>query len=283
MIQWYSRLFACVIAITCLMFMACNETSSSGDALETPGGYAYNKIVDVDGETPLVGDFVFFDLTVTSGDSLVQSSHTKGDPFQVKIMEDNKMYAAFTPVIDMIRTMSPGDSSILFFPRDSFANRGAGMEQFADIIEYQVALKEIKTADAFKVYQDSVNQIRMQEAQVVAGRLPDVESFANDFYNDYKSNRLGDKIISKPSGLKYVIHDEGNTARPIDKGSFISTYYYGTLEKDNSLFDTSFKQGFPLNLTVGIREVIAGWDEGTGRFELRSKSNIHYSKRTGLW
>ena len=115
-----------------LMFAGCNSdgSSNSSKSNRTSSGYDFKVVKDVAGESPQLEDFAFFDLSVTSDDSLIQSSHQQKDPFMVKISDDRNIYGAFAPVIDMLRTMSPGDSCVLYFPRDSFANGGAGMEQF---------------------------------------------------------------------------------------------------------------------------------------------------------
>jgi FKBP-type peptidyl-prolyl cis-trans isomerase len=62
------------------------------------------------------------------------------------------------------------------------------------------------------------------------------------------------------SGLYYKIIKEGSGAKP-EKGSKVSVHYKGTL-LDGTEFDSSYQRKQPIEFTVGIGQVIAGWDEG---------------------
>ncbi len=77
--------------------------------------------------------------------------------------------------------------------------------------------------------------------------------------NAYKTSALGDKLISTPSGLKYVVHHEGSgpKAKP---GQYVLVDYYGML-MDGMRFDDSYKNGYPFGFLLGHNQVIAGFDE----------------------
>ena len=62
------------------------------------------------------------------------------------------------------------------------------------------------------------------------------------------------------SGLFYKITKEGSGAIP-KKGSKVSVHYRGTL-LDGTVFDSSYQRKEPIEFTVGIGQVIKGWDEG---------------------
>jgi peptidylprolyl isomerase len=65
--------------------------------------------------------------------------------------------------------------------------------------------------------------------------------------------------VTTPSGLKYVVRKEGAGPKP-SKGASIKAHYTGTLT-DGTKFDSSRDRGQPLQFTVGVGQVIAGWDE----------------------
>ncbi|KAN0091273.1 hypothetical protein V8E55_004839 [Tylopilus felleus] len=46
------------------------------------------------------------------------------------------------------------------------------------------------------------------------------------------------------------------------KGDTISVHYTGTLFEGGTKFDSSLDRGQPLSFTLGVRQVIRGWDEG---------------------
>ena len=62
------------------------------------------------------------------------------------------------------------------------------------------------------------------------------------------------------SGLFYKITKEGTGAQPA-KGAQVAVHYKGTLT-DGTVFDSSYQRGEPIKFTVGVGQVIPGWDEG---------------------
>jgi FKBP-type peptidyl-prolyl cis-trans isomerase len=136
------------------------------------------------------------------------------------------------------------------------------MAGLADILTYEVALKEIKNEEAYKVFSDSLNAIRQNEIAAVQKREVEVATFVQDLFSKYKSSQLGDVLQKTESGLEYIIHEVGDESSKVEDGELVSVHYYGSLKSDNSMFDNSFKRGEPFTLTVNRGEVIPGWDEG---------------------
>lgn len=90
-------------------------------------------------------------------------------------------------------------------------------------------------------------------------------------------------VITTSSGLKYVEIKEGTGATP-QPGQTIEVHYTGTLE-DGTQFDSSRDRGRPFSFTVGVGQVIKGWDEGLstmkvgGRRKLIIPSELGYGSR----
>jgi FKBP-type peptidyl-prolyl cis-trans isomerase len=62
------------------------------------------------------------------------------------------------------------------------------------------------------------------------------------------------------SGLYYTITKEGEGEHP-SKGANVSVHYKGTLV-DGTVFDSSYQRDQPIEFSVGVGQVIPGWDEG---------------------
>lgn len=66
------------------------------------------------------------------------------------------------------------------------------------------------------------------------------------------------------SGLQYEVQQEGAGASP-KPGQRVTVHYTGWLDdngKPGAKFDSSVDRGQPFTFTIGIGQVIRGWDEG---------------------
>lgn len=75
-----------------------------------------------------------------------------------------------------------------------------------------------------------------------------------------------EKTVTTPSGLQYVDIAEGTGATP-SKGKQVTVHYTGTLE-NGTKFDSSKDRGTPFTFTIGVGQVIKGWDEGVGSMKV---------------
>jgi peptidylprolyl isomerase len=85
------------------------------------------------------------------------------------------------------------------------------------------------------------------------------------------------KVITKPSGLKYVDLKIGTGATAV-KGSKIQVHYTGWLYekgKRGKKFDSSLDRGKPFVVnSLGSREVIPGWGEGIRGMKVGGKREL---------
>jgi FKBP-type peptidyl-prolyl cis-trans isomerase len=84
-----------------------------------------------------------------------------------------------------------------------------------------------------------------------------------------------EKIIIKEKNMevKKEIIKEGSGEQQVEKGNSISVHYTGTFE-DGAKFDSSVDRNQPFNLTVGIGQVIQGWDQGLIGMKVGEKSKL---------
>ena len=81
------------------------------------------------------------------------------------------------------------------------------------------------------------------------------------------------KGFSKPtSGLLYKFEKENNSQKP-SNGNKVKVHYKGML-LDGTVFDSSFKRNQPIEFTLGIGQVIKGWDEGISLLGIGDKASF---------
>ena len=78
--------------------------------------------------------------------------------------------------------------------------------------------------------------------------------------------------MTTPSGLQYVDEIVGTGPSP-EKGQQVTVHYTGTLE-DGKKFDSSRDRNQPLPFTIGIGQVIKGWDEGIMSMKVGGKRKL---------
>ena len=87
-----------------------------------------------------------------------------------------------------------------------------------------------------------------------------------------KQTKQEDNAITTASGLKYVITQKGKGKKP-QKGDKVILHYTGKLT-DSTIFDSSVKRGQPFTFTLGVGQVIKGWDEGIALLMVGDKATF---------
>jgi len=108
--------------------------------------------------------------------------------------------------------------------------------------------KNYDAATYFNEHKDKIkanNQLKIEQMKAEAAKKMEV---------------LKAEMQTTTSGLKYKITQATEGANPA-KGANVKVHYKGMLE-DGTVFDSSYNRGQPLAFSVGIGQVIAGWDEG---------------------
>ena len=91
------------------------------------------------------------------------------------------------------------------------------------------------------------------------------------------------KEITTTSGLKYIDEVIGTGSLPTT-GDKVKVHYTGTLE-DGTKFDSSRDRNQPFEFTLGVGQVIKGWDEGLstmkpgGKRKMIIPANLGYGER----
>ena len=85
-------------------------------------------------------------------------------------------------------------------------------------------------------------------------------------------NKLSKGFDKTDSGLRYQIIQKGSGAQAA-KGSKVEVHYKGQLP-DGTVFDSSYKRNQPIGFTLGVGQVIPGWDEGISLLKVGDKARF---------
>jgi FKBP-type peptidyl-prolyl cis-trans isomerase FklB len=109
-------------------------------------------------------------------------------------------------------------------------------------------------------------QQEMQSRQPAGqGRAAEINQQEGDAFLAENKNREG--VFTLPSGLQYMVLQEGSGASP-GPTDRVTTHYHGTLI-DGTVFDSSYERGQPA--TFPVNGVIAGWTEALQRMQEGAK------------
>jgi peptidyl-prolyl cis-trans isomerase A (cyclophilin A) len=89
---------------------------------------------------------------------------------------------------------------------------------------------------------------------------------------DAELDKLAAGFQKTDSGLRYQIVQKGAGAQA-KKGKQISVHYKGQLA-DGTVFDSSYQRKQPIDFTVGVGQVIKGWDEGLQLLQVGDKARL---------
>jgi len=84
--------------------------------------------------------------------------------------------------------------------------------------------------------------------------------------------KLAAGFDSTASGLRYKLIQKGNGAKA-ENGKIVSVHYEGSLP-NGQVFDSSYKRREPIDFTLGIGQVIKGWEEGIALLQVGDKARF---------
>jgi FKBP-type peptidyl-prolyl cis-trans isomerase len=148
---------------------------------------------------------------------------------------------------------------------------------FGSVVEGQDVVDAIAQDDIM----ESIEIIRVGEAAEKYNAVEAFRSFEGDREKkiaeakakaDAELDKLAAGFKKTDSGLRYQILQKGDGAQA-EKGKNISVHYKGQLA-DGTVFDSSYQRKQPIDFTVGIGQVIRGWDEGLQLMKVGDKARL---------
>lgn len=264
MLKFKNYAFIALAAVA--VFTSC---SKEPNYKKNENGLEYYFYEDKEGETPKEGDFMTLNMLFkTSKDSVLQNTWKSGNPIQVIVQP-----ASFKGGIEEgFKMLSIGDSAAFRVSADSLFKKTfmAPRPAFIDSgskITFIIKVMKVQNKEAFQLDQQKAMEERKAKME---------EQMANQ-------KGIDDKLISEfiaankltatksASGVYTVVTKPGKGAKPV-AGSMVQVNYVGKL-LNGQVFDSSEGKG-PLEFTVGVGQVIPGYDEGISSLNEGSKATI---------
>ena len=229
------KLFLATAALTLLF--------SCGKKFETLDNGVKYKILSHDENAKPIGkgDLVLVNLILkTEHDSIILETFTKNTPRYIPFEE---------PVLSQVfSVLSKGDSLELLVNADTLFMKSFGMPKPANIKNGEnihFTMKIVESLDQKEILRKRNDQQK--------------ELMIKDSIGVTKLLSTLTDVKQTPSGLRYVVEKSTSGKQP-KSGDKLTVKYKGTL-LSGEVFDATKEGGDPLVFTVGLGQVIKGWDE----------------------
>lgn len=271
--------FIFFLITTMIVISACG-----GGEQTTPNGYKLINHTSNGGEKPQVGDYAYVHVYVYQDDSLVNTSRDYGRAIPVAVPdfstvpEEEKGPGKSNPIADAVGMMSVGDSVSVIIPIDEKMREMPQLKDAKKLV-YDIVLQEVKTKAEYEAAQEAERQEANAKQEIIKVREPEIATLMTDIAAKYKSGELNDQLKKTDSGLKYLILEEG-TGAPAEPKKKVEVLYYGILP-NGEMFDNAFQRGAAFPFTLGVGQVIPGWDEGIALLKEGSKAVLFIPSELG--
>mgnify|MGYP000863742705 CR=1 FL=1 len=112
-------------------------------------------------------------------------------------------------------------------------------------------------------YQKKLDEMRQRQEQLLLMAMGEFKAYVQKYFPEAKGT---------PSGLHYIIEQEGNGKAP-NKMQNVDVHYTGMLT-DGTIFDSSYGRNKPITFPLGAGRVIKGWDEGIALLTEGAKAKL---------
>lgn len=209
------------------------------------------------GEKIKPGQTVLISVNTFLNDSLVQSTtRDNGGPREFTIPGSNTMKDRVPAVFDAILYLTNGDSATVIQPVDSIMAKAIPKE-YGEVKNIRFEMKVVDVLTDEKIVAREAE--RQKQMEIIKAQGVEVANLTKTLLDDYKDQKLGERLKKTTSGLEYIILEQGAGAAVKD-GDYIPTHYYGMLKSNGTMIDNSFESGSPFPFTVG--SLVEGFNEG---------------------
>lgn len=238
---------------------------SCGEKPEYPG---FSKVEEglfikyesrVEGEREVeFGDILSMDLKYGTKDSTLMDTKENGNPFRLQV--DSGSFVG--DIMNAFSILRNGDSAVVITGAYDFFTKtvGAQMPDFidsAEVLYFTIKLNTVESQEEAKQKAEADNaQAALKEQEELAAYI--------------QSNG----ITAEPtaSGLYYISTEAGN-GKAAEVSKKAKVHYTGKF-LNGQVFDSSVDRGEPFEFTLGVGQVIRGWDEGIAMMKVGEKATL---------
>ena len=271
------------IAAVVLVAMFCGACSSTK---ETKSGYKYNLVREGDGVVPASGQILVLTMVFKDSKDSVWSDSRKGD-FPTMVQRQDTVPQGDV-VLEVFQTLTKGDSVTFqvagkeLFEKTFKSLPPPGVDPVG-LFTFQIGVTDvISEEDAQKLQSDMMAKMNEKETIKQQAQLAIDTALI--------VSHLKEKSISAQqtaSGIRYVVVKQGKGNMPT-QGQTVKINYAGFLldgrcfdssiesvAKANNVFSEQRRPYEPLEIVLGYRQVIVGWEEVISLMNTGAKMTVY--------
>lgn len=278
----HKSIFVSKISFSVLIILALYACSNS---TETRSGVKVNFLKKGGGEEVKGGNYLLVNMLFKDQkDSVWKDTKKEGNPVIIQSMDS---VAKGDMTNEVFHLLKKGDSVTFQVSAKNLFERTlrSPLPPTADSttqFTFHVGLVDVMTfpqVQKYQMHQDSVRHAKSEKDKVI--QLGKDTVTIDNFLKEKNIAALKTK-----SGLRYIITQPGK-GENAKEGQQVKVHYTGRL-MDGKVFDTSVESVAkannklasgrnydPLTLTVGMHQVIPGWEEGVGLMNKGSKMTLY--------
>lgn len=226
---------------------------------KTSNGLYYKLYTQGEGAQPQVGALMDVNLSCMVNDTVVIIPNSENTMQMV-----GSQFAG--DLFEGLAMMHVGDSASFIVNIDSTFIKLFGQPKLpegfnsTDVMRFEVRLVDCYPESEYPVRFNAKLKKETQKkvAQLKVDYPNETEVAAQQLAEYLATNKI--KAEQTESGLYYLRTQEGMGEKPT-AGQQVSVHYVGKL-LDGTVFDSSYDRGKPFVVTIGVGQVIPGWDEG---------------------
>ena len=283
--------------VLCILFCCTPKPKKTSiQFLSTPAGFQYYMHKNVDGPTPETGDIVRYHVHHRKGSTVTFSSRKLSkDAYSMELPDFANGANRPTPVSDVVRLMSAGDSATVRMDLRDLPGKPQGYEN-EDYINYDVYVTAVEKnvapidyeieklenqlgADLTPVSMDPQGNVNTKPKLTDAQKedmwnyhmQKQLKAVMDIMVKEYKKGTLtqNKKYLTTESGLK-VMPVKGGTGQKVKDDSYVAIKYMAASVESGEVFDQVWTKDRFMRFKMGKGEVTPGLEEAVKSMDLGS-------------